>query len=136
MQIALPEDIAIRLTQLAEQQQQSVEDLLAEKLLTVLSDEKNQLPISEQAELQALHHLSDDVLQLIASEQMKPEDQKLLNELMQGNREGTLSQEEKQTLAALVERGDQLMLRKAETAAILVSRGYIRSAGTFIKPNV
>jgi hypothetical protein len=46
---------------------------------------------------------------------------------MERNSQGILTQEEQETLAALVVRGDQLMLRKAEAAAILVHRGYPRS---------
>ncbi|MEL6321628.1 MAG: hypothetical protein AAFQ57_13430 [Cyanobacteria bacterium J06626_14] len=114
MQITLPEDLVIRLSQLAAHQQQSVESILADRLFTALDDELDQLPTVEQAELRALHHLSDDVLWFIASE-------------------GALSQPEQETLAALVERGDQLMLRKAETAAILVHRGYAEAVATLMK---
>ncbi|MGB2924857.1 MAG: hypothetical protein WBB82_06120 [Limnothrix sp.] len=47
MEITLSEDLFIRLTQLAERQQQSVENLLTERLLTVLDDELDQLPTTE-----------------------------------------------------------------------------------------
>ena len=43
-------------------------------------------------------------------------------QLMERNSRGELNQEERETLEALVDRGDQLMLRKAEAAAILVHR--------------
>jgi hypothetical protein len=135
MQITLPEDLLIRLSQLAARRQQSVESILADRLFTTLDDELDQLPTTEQAELRALHHLSDDVLLFIAAEQMRPADQNLLTQLMERNSEGSLSQSEQETLAALVERGDQLMLRKAETIAILVNRGYGEAVATLMKPH-
>jgi hypothetical protein len=134
MQITLPENLVTRLSQLAARQQQSVESILADRLFTALDDELDQLPTVEQAELRALHHLSNDVLRLIVTEQMRPEDQERLTQLMRRNSEGSLSQSEQETLAALVERGDQLMLRKAETAAILVHRGYdVKAAVALMK---
>ena len=136
MQVTLPENLFVRLTELALRQQQSVENLLVERLSGILDDELNQLPTTEQAELQALHHLSDEVLLLMSAEQMKPKDQALLTELMDRNSKDTLSPQDRDTLTLLVEQGDKLMLRKAETAAILVSRGYIKSAGTFVKSHV
>ena len=135
MQITLPENLLTRLIQLAARQQQPVESILADRLFTALDDELDCLPTAEQAELRALHHLSDDVLRLIAAEQMSPEEQEVLLQLMQRNSEGSLNQGERETLAALVERGDRLMLRKAETAAILVQRGYAEAAATLMQPH-
>ncbi|MDB9494836.1 hypothetical protein PN441_07490 [Spirulina major CS-329] len=135
MQITLPEHLLTRLSQLAARQQQSVESILTDRLFTALDDELDQLPTGEQAELRALHHLSDDVLRLIVAEQMRPEDQDCLTQLMERNSQETLSQLERDTLAALVERSDQLMLRKAETAAILVQRGYAGTVADLIHPH-
>ena len=126
MEITIPEDLSARLSQLADRQQQSVETILSDRLFTALDEELDNLPTAEQAELRALHHLSDDALRFIAAEQMTPENQTLLSQLMVRNSEGALSQTEQATLAALVERGDRLMLRKAETTAILANRGYTR----------
>lgn len=52
-------------------------------LFTALDDELENLPTGEQAELRALHHLSDDApLRFIAAEQMMmPENQALLTQL-------------------------------------------------------
>ena len=135
MQITIPENLLTRLSQLAERQQQSVETILADRLFTALDDELDTLPTAEQAELRALHHLSDDALRFIAAEQMTPENQSQLTQLMERNSKGKLSQAEQETLIALVERGDQLMLRKAETVAILVHRGYVATPETLMKPH-
>lgn len=80
------------------------------------------LPPDVQAELDALHQLSDDVLWTIAREQMPPDIQARAYELMTKNNRGTISAEETVELDALVERADRLRRRKAEAAAILRDR--------------
>lgn len=127
MQIQIPENLSTRLRLLAVRRQQPVETIVADRLFTALDDELDSLPSAEQAELRALHHLSDDALLAIAAEQMSANNQALMAELMGRNSQGTLSQEEQMALAELVERGDQLMVRKAEASAILVHRGYVGS---------
>lgn len=136
MQITIPENLSTRLRQLAARRRQPVETIIADRLFTALDDELDSLPTGEQAELRALHHLSDDALRAIASGQMTPENQTLLAKLMARNSKGELSQKEQEKLAALVERGDQLMLRKAEAAAILVHRGYAGAPGELMTPHV
>ena len=135
MRITIPENLSARLRQLAARRRQPVETIVADRLFTALDDELDKLPTSEQAELRALHHLSDDALQAIAAEQMTSVNQALMGQLMNRSSKGELSQEERETLAALVERGDQLMLRKAEAAAILVHRGYAESPDTLMTPH-
>ena len=95
MQITIPENILTRLSQLAARRHQSVEDILSDRLFTALDDELDDLPTNEQAELRALHHLSDDTLKFIAAEKITPENQTLLTQLMVRNSEGTLSQSER-----------------------------------------
>lgn len=136
MQITIPENLSTRLRKLAVRQGQPVETIVTDRLLTSLDDELDNLPTNEQAELRALHHLSDDALRAIAAEQMSPENQALLTQLMARNSKNELSQEEQELLAALVERGDQLMLRKAEAAAILVRRGYAGEPDELMAPHV
>lgn len=127
MRITIPENLSSRLRRLAARQKQPVESIVAERLFTALDDELDRLPTDEQAELRALHHLSDDALRAIAAEQMSPVNQAEMARLMERNSKGKLNREEQETLAELVERGDQLMLRKAEAAAILVQRGAVES---------
>ena len=136
MQITIPENLSTRLRKLAVRQGQPVETIVTDRLLTSLDDELDNLPTNEQAELRALHHLSDDALRAIAAEQMSPENQALLTQLMARNSKNELSQEEQELLAGLVERGDQLMLRKAEAAAILVQRGYAGEPDELMAPHV
>lgn len=135
MEIQIPEKLSARLRKLAARRRQPVEEILTDRLFTALDDELDSLPSVEEAELRALHHLSDDALRTIAAEQMSAKNQKLMTRLMKRNSQGTLTPDEKETLEALVERGDQLMLRKAEAAAILVNRGYSGAAPKLMKPD-
>jgi hypothetical protein len=82
------------------------------------------LPADELAELQAMVYLSDDTLWTIAREQMQPDLQKRMSTLMNKNSEGTITGEEHNELSSLVERGERLMLRKAEAMKLLLERGY------------
>jgi predicted transcriptional regulator len=136
MQIQIPDDLSTRLKQLAARRRQPVEEIITDRLFTALDDELDNLPSAEEAELRALHHLSDDALRAIAAEQMSTENQALLAELMERNDRGSLTTDEQATLTGLVERGDQLMLRKAEAAVILVHRGYKGSAADLMHAGV
>ena len=136
MQITIPEKFSARLRQLAARRRQPVESIIEDRLFTSLDDELDDLPTGEQAELRALHHLSDDALRAIAAEQMTAVNQALIGQLMAKNSKGELSREEQEKLAALVDRGDQLMLRKAEAAAILVQRGIADNPEELMTPHV
>jgi hypothetical protein len=136
MQIIIPENLSTRLRQLAARRRQPVETIIEDRLFTSLDDELDNLPTGEQAELRALHHLSNDALRVIAAEQMTAVNQALMGQLMARNSKGELSPDEQERLVALVDRGDQLMLRKAEAAAILVQRGVAGSSEELMTPHV
>jgi CHAD domain-containing protein len=108
----IPDEVIAAARQIAEATAQPVEDVLLNRLKTVLPA----LPPDEEAELEALHHLSDDALWTIAHERMQ--------DLMDKNSLGTISPEEYAELEQLVDRGQRLTLRKSEAAAILTRRGY------------
>lgn len=135
MQITIPENLSMRLHQLAAKQQQSVATLVADRLFMALNEELDNLPTTEQAELRALHYLSDDALLAIASKQMSTANQKYLTQLMERNSQGRLDVKEQKMLADRVERGDQLLLRKAEAAAILVQREFADNAANLMAPH-
>jgi hypothetical protein len=121
--LTLPDDISERARQIAEFTAQPVEQVLIEHLKT-LSTPLPELPPDEQAELDALHNLSDDALWTIAREQMPETIQARAHELMDKNARGTISTSESRDLEQLVQRSDRLMLRKAEAAFILQQRGH------------
>jgi hypothetical protein len=121
--LKVPEDISTRARQIAEAIAQPVEQLLLDHLKT-LAAPLPVLPPDTQAELDALQHLSDDALWTIARAQMPEDVQARAHALMDKNSRGAMTDEEHAELEQLVERGDRLMLRKAEAAAILRKRGH------------
>lgn len=122
MQITIPDEMTNQLQQLAGTRQQPVEQLVMERLRQLLDTQLNQLPSAEQAELAALQYLSDDALHAIAAEQMPQPMQRRMAVLMERNSQGVITPEELQELTAFVERGEQLILRKAEAARLLQQR--------------
>ena len=82
----------------------------------------------EKAEQGALNNLSDDALRTIAREQMPDDLQARMQVLMDKNTFGTITSDEYAELESLVERGQQLMIRKAQAAVLLVQRGYTVTA--------
>jgi hypothetical protein len=121
--LKVPEDISARARQIAAAIAQPVEQLLLDHLKT-LAAPLPALPPDTQAELDALHHLSDDALWTIASAQMPEDAQARAHALLDKNSRGAITDDEHAELEQLVERGDRLMLRKAEAATILRKRGH------------
>lgn len=121
--LILPADISDRARQIAETTSRPVEQILIEHLKS-LSSPLPELPPDEQAELDALHHLSDDALWTIAREQVPDDAQTQAQKLMGKNSRSTISDLEAVELEKLVRRADRVMLRKAEAGAILKERGY------------
>ncbi len=120
--LTVPDDVVAAARQIAEATEQPLEKVLLSRLKNALP--LPLLPPNEEAELEALKHLSDDALWTIAREQMPRESQEQMQALMDKNSLGTISEGEYQELEALVDRGQRLMLRKSEAAAILTRRGY------------
>jgi len=109
---------------MANQLSQPVDDLIQTKLESLLDQPIINLPADELAELQAMVYLSDDTLWTIAREQMRSALQERMSELMDKNSSGAITGEEYNELSSLVERGERLMLRKAEAMKLLLERGY------------
>jgi hypothetical protein len=121
--LPIPQEIAERAREIAASTEQPVEQVLLEHLKT-LAVPLPILPPEEQAELDALQHLSDDALWTMAREQMPSDVEVRAHTLMDKNSRGKITDDEHAELEKLVERADRLMLRKAEAAAILKARGY------------
>jgi hypothetical protein len=89
--ITVPDDIYARARQIAETTGQAVEKVLLDHLQTLPSPV---LPSDIQVELDALPHLSDDVLWTIAREQMPADIQARAQQLMDKNSRGVANDEE------------------------------------------
>ena len=121
--LTIPAEVYARARQIAEETSQSVDQMMIEYLRT-LSAPLPTLPPEEEAELDALKNLSEDALWTIAREQMPDDLQGRMQDLMDKNSVGTITTEEYIELEGLVERGQRLMVRKSEAAALLTQRGY------------
>lgn len=121
--LTVPDEVYSRARRIADETAQPVEDVLIEHLRN-LPEPLPALPPDEQEELDALKHLSDDALWTIAREQMPQTIQDRMQVLMDKNSLGTIAEGEYEELAAHVERGNRLMVRKAEAAGILMERGH------------
>ena len=129
--LKVPEDISARARQIAETVAQPVEQLLLDHLRT-LAAPLPVLPPDTQAELEALQYLSDDALWTIAREQLPEDVQARAHTLMDKNSRGVMTDEEHGELEQLVARGDRLMLRKAQAAAMLRKRGHTFTPKDFL----
>jgi hypothetical protein len=118
--LRVPEEIYRRAQHLAEEGGQTIDQVLIEHLQTLAM---SSLPLDEQQELEALKYLSDDALRTIAREQLPSDLQTRMHNLMDRNTQGTITPTEYDELTAHVERGNRLMVRKAEAAYLLQSRG-------------
>ncbi len=121
--LSIPEDVYLQARQVAEETAQTVDQVMIDYLRT-LSTPLPVLPPDEEAELEALKHLSDEALWTIAREQMPDAEQRRMQFLMDKNSLGQITPEEYAELEVLVERGQRLMVRKSEAAALLTGRGY------------
>ena len=88
-------------------------------------DQQNSgIPAEELAMLRDMVHLSDDDLWIAAREQMPANIQARMSVLMTKNNFGTITDEEYTELAAYVEEGNKLMLRKSYAMKYLMDRGH------------
>ncbi|MBX3083692.1 MAG: hypothetical protein KF716_18810 [Anaerolineae bacterium] len=131
--IVIHEPLASRLQQIAQQEQRSIEAVLETMLqrYPLLGN----LPTQEQLELEAFGYLSVPTLKSIVREQMPMTLQSQMQVLMDKNSLGAISAEEYETLAQLVEQGQQLILRKAWAAKVLMDRGISITTDDFAPEN-
>ena len=122
--ISIPDALYEKARRLAAQSAQSVDEVIRERLTEAFDQPLLDLPDDERAELQAMSYLSDDTLWTIAREQKQAAKQEHMSVLMDKNSLGTITDAEYAELAALVDGGQRLTLRKAEAMKLLLDRGY------------
>jgi hypothetical protein len=133
--LTMPDQIYDPIMEIAEAKSVTVEEVGIAQLRSVQSVTLPSLPADEESELIAFKFLSDDTLRAIAREQMLKRDQSRMQLLMTRNNMGDITADERDELAALVERGQRLTLRKAWGAAILIERGYAITADDMADEN-
>jgi len=122
--IAIPNSLYEKAQRLAQQTSQSVDDIICTRLEGALDQPMLDLPSDERTELQALSYLSTDALWTMAREQMQPDLQHAMSQLMDKNSQGTITEDEFRDLSELVQRGQRLTLRKSQAMKLLLDRGY------------
>jgi hypothetical protein len=126
-QLSIPDAIIDRAKALAEICDLSVEELLLGRLEVLI------LPEDEQAELKALHSLSDDALWTIAAMQLSLSHQLDLEILEDGNAKGMITEKGREELLKVRKRRDQIVNTKIEAALILIGRGHAFEHEDFLR---
>jgi hypothetical protein len=121
--VSIPSSLYEKAQRLAQQTAQSVDEIICTRLEGALDQPLLDLPSDERAELHAMAYLSTDALWTMAREQMPPDVQQAMSQLLEKNSQGTITAEEFRALSALVERGQRLTLRKAQAMKLLLDRG-------------
>jgi hypothetical protein len=122
--IELPEPVFRQLVRIAEATQQSVEVLAAQSVLSNLPPSVENASPEMQPELLKIQSLSIEELLAIANAQVEPSQHERHVELLEKNKEGSLTSEERQELTDLRLAADRLMLRKAYAGSVLRWRGH------------
>lgn len=119
--VEVPAPVAERLREEAYRQKRPVRDLVRDLILERW-DALPPLPPDVEAELEAFHNLSDDVLWLIARTSLTSEEQEELAQL--NEQEEPLAPDQEARRDILLAAYDRIAVRRAQAAVILQSRGY------------
>jgi hypothetical protein len=112
------------LARIAEATQQSVEVLVAQSVVSNLPPSVENAAPEMQAELLKMQRLSIEELLAIANAKVEPSQHERHVELLEKNKEGSLTLEERQELTDLRLAADRLMLGKAYAWSVLRWRGH------------
>lgn len=121
--VRLPARAVEQLERAAREQHRSVPDMVRDMVLQDLP-RLPALPPDVEAELSAFSGLSDDVLLLLARSTLTEEQQSELAELNQQAQRRSLSESERIRQQELGDAYDRMLVRRAEAAAVLKSRGH------------
>jgi hypothetical protein len=122
--LELPPALYQRLVEIAEASRQPLTDIVIQSIQTGLPPGLEHVPDRFRDDLKALNQLSDDLLLDVVNRDLAEEKAELYEQLLAKNQQGTLAENERQTLDTLREEADLLMLRRAYAAALLKWRGH------------
>lgn len=122
--MTIPDGLYEKAKRVAQQTSRPVDEILTAWLEVASAEPTIDLPVDERAELKAMMYLADDTLWMIAREQLPVAIQARMSALLSKNTHGTISESEYADLTDLVERGNQLTLRKAQAMKYLTDRGF------------
>ena len=122
--VSLPENVYLRLQQVAQGTQQSLTDVLLHAVKVGSPPSWEDVPAEFQADLAVLDRLDDDFLWQIARSKQSDDDMVRYQLLLDKNADETISESERLELTKLRVESDRMMLRKAHAAALLRWRGH------------
>jgi len=122
--LPLPENLYLRLLQVAQATQQSLTDVLLYAVQVGSPPSWEDAPAEFQADLAALDRLSDEALWRIARSHQKEGTMERYQALLDKNANERLTEAERAELTQLRKEADRRMLRKAHAAALLRWRGH------------
>ncbi|MEL7072242.1 MAG: hypothetical protein AAGN15_26890 [Cyanobacteria bacterium J06581_3] len=126
--LQLPEQLHQRLINTAQATGRPLEAVILHAIAVGSPPSCDDVPEEYQPELATLDRLEDAALWQIARSQKSPADMERYDELLDQNREGSLSASEQLELLRLRQESEQFMLRKAHAASVLKCRGHQVSA--------
>lgn len=122
--LSLPEDLYVRLKQIARATQQSMTEVLLHAVEVGTPPGWDDIPAEYQADLAALDRLDDTVLWQIARSQQGEEEMEQYETLLSKKADDTMTATDRERLAQLRYETNRFMLRKAHAAALLRWRGH------------
>jgi hypothetical protein len=122
--VELPETALAQLQATAHEQTRSVPEVVRDLVLQALPS-LPALPPDTEEELAVFEHLSNDVLLLLAQSSLPEDQQRELAALNEKAQHSGLSTEEQTRQQALVDAYDRLLVRRAQAAALLQTRGQV-----------
>ncbi len=122
--LQLPDRLYQRLVNTAQATHRPLEAVILHALEVGSPPDWDDVPEAFQADLAALDRLDDATLWTIAIDRKSVTQMTRYDELLDRNREGTLTDAERLELSALRTEADRFMLCKAQAAALLRWRGH------------
>jgi hypothetical protein len=123
LQVQLPTETIAYLEQIARQQARTVDEVIRDIILQELPG-LPLLPEDVEAELAAFEYLSDDALRHLAVATLSPEQQHELAALNDAAQKRSLTEQERKRQQDLVDAYDRYLVRRAQAASILKTRGH------------
>jgi hypothetical protein len=123
--VELPETLYRQAEETAAATSLSLEEVLAQSIALSLPPLEDDIPTELRAELSAMMLLSDDELWQIARDELDDAKQERLRLLTEARKGRDLTSDEASELATLLDEGDLIMLKKAESYRLLTRRGHI-----------
>jgi hypothetical protein len=121
--LELPEDVYERVRRAAKGMNQPVEKALAD-IVRAATPSLEKVPAEYRAELESLEDLGDDELWRISRSRFAPARQRRMQELLDKNQRGELTDREQRAMAELRSASDRLMLRRSYAALLLKYLGH------------